>query len=119
MSILPACNITIFIKNTTFMKKIILSLAIVTSMVALSSCGGGSGFEADIRKMAQMECDMEKLQKKADGGDEGAKKELEKMEKEAMEFGMKMMTKYKDKMNDKELDAKADKIQDEVKAACK
>lgn len=102
------------------MKKQLFKLTVVAIIVAFSSCSGGSGgFESDVRKAAQMGCDMQQLQKKVMAGDEKAKTEIEKLAKEAEAFAEKMKKKYEKMKDDKEMDEKADKIMDEVMANCK
>jgi hypothetical protein len=101
------------------MKKTFISLSVLAAAIFFASCGGGGGFESDVRKMAELRCKAQKLGEKAGTGDEAAKKELEGMQKETMEMATKMMEKYKDKQDDKAMSEKADKIMDEVMAKCK
>lgn len=100
------------------MKRTVLPAAMIALTLAFTACGkGGSGFESDVRKMADYRCKMEKLQAKA-GTDESAQKEMTKLMEEMKEFTDKMEKKYADKKNDKEMNEKADKIMDEVMAKC-
>ncbi|MDZ4793399.1 MAG: hypothetical protein SGI83_03890 [Bacteroidota bacterium] len=101
------------------MKKNFLSIAILAVVIMLSSCGGSSSsFEGDVKKMADYRCKKQLLQAK-DPGDEKAKKELEDLEKEMDAFGDKMRKKYEEKKDDKDMEAKAEKILKEVMEKCK
>ncbi|MCX6315829.1 MAG: hypothetical protein NTW29_00950 [Bacteroidetes bacterium] len=100
------------------MKKTILPAAIIALSLAFTSCGGGGSFESDVRKMADYRCKMQKLEAK-DPTDEKAKKELEDLTKEMEEYGDKMRKKYESKKDDKDMEAKADKIMKEVMDKCK
>lgn len=96
----------------------ILPAAMLAFVISLSSCGGGSSFESDVKKMADFRCKMQKLMAK-DQNDEKVKKELEELQKEAEAFGDKMEKKYKGKEDDKAMEEKAEKIMEEVMAKCK
>jgi peptidoglycan hydrolase CwlO-like protein len=100
------------------MKKNFFSLAIVAMVIVLSSCSSKSSFESDVKKMANYQCEREKLRAK-DQTDEKVKKEMEKLKKEMSAFGDKMEEKYKDKKDDKAMNEQADKIMEEVMAKCK
>ena len=62
------------------MKKNFLSIAIVAVVVSMSSCGGGSSFEGDVKKFANMRCKAQQLAAK-DQSDEKVKKEMEELQK--------------------------------------
>jgi hypothetical protein len=98
------------------MKKI-LSIIAVAGVITLTSCGGGGGFESDVRKMAEMGCKAQKLA--ATATDPTKAKELADLQKEAEELGKKFEEKYKDKKGDKVMEEKATKIMAEVMANCK
>lgn len=100
------------------MKKMILPAAMLAFVISLTSCGGGSSFESDVKKLADFRCKMQKLMAK-DQNDEKVKKELEDLQKEAEAFGEKMEEKYKGKEDDKAMEEKAEKIMEEVMAKCK
>ncbi len=100
------------------MKKVFLSLTVLAIVVSMSSCGGGSSFENDVKKFANMRCKVQQLAAK-DQSDEKVKKELEDLQKEMEDYGDKMSEKYKDKKDDKEMEAKADKILKEIMDKCK
>lgn len=93
-------------------------MAILAVVVSMSSCGGGSSFESDVKKFANMRCKAQQLAAK-DQSDEKVKKEMEDLQKEMEAYGEKMEKKYADKKDDKEMDEKADKIMDEIMAKCK
>lgn len=97
--------------------KLIVASVLVISVV-LSSCGGKSSFESDVRKMADYRCKAQQLMAK-EATDEKAKKELDDLRKEMDAYREKMQEKYKDKKDDKEMEAKADKIMEEVMSKCK
>lgn len=101
------------------MKRTVLPVTIIALTLTIISCGkGGSSFESDIRKVAEYRCKIEKLQSKA-ATDESAKKEMTQLMDEMRAFAEKVETKYADKKDDKEFNAKADKIMDEVMEKCK
>ncbi|MDF2382779.1 hypothetical protein JMG10_14955 [Nostoc ellipsosporum NOK] len=100
------------------MKKATFAFAAGLLLLSVTSCSSSSSFESDVRKMAGLMCRAQKVAVKA-ATDESAKKELESIEKEAEEFGKKMEEKYKDKKEDKEMNAKAEKIISEEMAKCK
>jgi predicted transcriptional regulator len=100
------------------MKKNFLSMAVLAVLISMSSCGGSSSFEGDVKKFGNMRCKAQQLAAK-DQSDEKIKKEKEDLEKEMEAFGDKMKEKYKDKKDDKEMEAKADKIMEEIMAKCK
>lgn len=100
------------------MKKNFLSIAIVAVVVSISSCGGGSSFEGDVKKFANMRCKAQQLAAK-DQSDEKVKKEMEELQKEMEAYGEKMRDKYKDKEDDKAMEEKADKIMKDVMDKCK
>jgi spermidine/putrescine-binding protein len=94
------------------MKKM-LALVAIAAAFSLTSCGGG-GFEADVRKAAEMGCKLDKLSKDSTKADEA-----KAFAKEAEEFTTKMGKKYEDKKGDKDMEAKAEKIIKEVMEKCK
>ena len=100
------------------MRKNFFSLVIFAASVVLSSCSSKSSFESDVRKMANYRCEREKLRAK-DQSDEKVKKDLEDLEKKMDAYGNEMEAKYKDKKDDKDMNAKADKIMEEVMSKCK
>ena len=100
------------------MKKNFLSVTVLTILLSLSSCKSSSSFDSDVRKMADFQCRAQKLKAK-DPTDEKAKKELEDLQKEIEIYGNKMEAKYKDKKDDKEMEAKAGVIMKEVMEKCK
>ena len=100
------------------MKKIFFSLAIVAMVIVLTSCSSKSSFESDVKKMANYQCEREKLRAK-DQTDEKVKKEMKDLEKEMEEYAEKMEKKYDDKKDDKAMGEQAKKIMDEVMAKCK
>ena len=51
-------------------------MAILAVVVSMSSCGGGSSFEGDVKKFGNMRCKAQQLAAK-DQSDEKVKKELE------------------------------------------
>lgn len=68
--------------------------------------------------MADFNCKAQKLMAK-DPTDEKAKKDLADLRKEIDAYGEKMSEKYKDKKDDKEMEAKAQSIMMEVMKNCK
>ena len=100
------------------MKKYWISLAVLAITITSTSCSSSSSFEKDVRKMADYQCQKQKLKAK-DPADEKAKMDLEALDKEMDEYRVKMEAKYKDKKNDKEMDAKAEKIMKEEMEKCK
>ncbi len=101
------------------MKKTILSLLAISMLVGLNSCkSSSSSLEADVRKMADYRCELQKLMAK-DATDEKVTKELEDLKKEMEAFGEEMSKKYEDKKDDKEMEAKAEAIMKEVMDKCK
>lgn len=100
------------------MKKIFLSLMLLIIIWSLSSCESSSSFENDVKKMADFNCKAQKLMAKGPT-DEKAKKDLADLRKEIDAYGEKMSEKYKDKKDDKEMEAKAQSIMMEVMKNCK
>jgi preprotein translocase subunit SecF len=100
------------------MKKNFLSIAVLAIVICLSSCKSSSSFENDVKKMGDFRCKMQKLQAK-DSDDEKVKKELEELGKEMDAYGEKMRVKYEAKKDDKEMEAKATAIMNEVMEKCK
>jgi hypothetical protein len=100
------------------MKKNILTAAVTALFFTVTSCGGGSSLEKDVRKMGDYRCRMQKLMAK-DPADDKAKKELEELTKEMEAFGEKMAKKYESKKDDKAMEEKADAIMKEVMDKCK
>ncbi len=98
-------------------KNLFLSFA-VALMLSLASCGGGGGFEGDVRKMANFNCERQKLEAK-DQADPKVQKEVADLEKEMDEYREKMEKKYGDKKDDEKMNAKAQKIMADVMAKCK
>ncbi len=99
------------------MKKI-LSIIAVAGVVTLTSCGGGGGFEADVKQMAEFGCKAQKLAASA-ATDPAKAKELADLQKEAEALSKKFEEKYKDKKGDKAMEEKATKIMADVMANCK
>lgn len=114
---MPCSKLFIKPKNQQ-MKKMMLPAAMLAFVLSLTSCGGGGGFESDVRKMADYRCKAQKLMGK-DQSDEKVKKELEELQKEAEAFAEKMEKKYEDKKDDKAMEEKAEKIMKEVMDKCK
>ena len=100
------------------MKKNFLSIAVLAVVLSLSSCGSKSSFEGDVKKFANMRCKAQQLAAK-DQSDEKIKKETEELKKEMEAYGEKMRDKYKENKDDKEMDAKAEKIMGEIMEKCK
>jgi hypothetical protein len=100
------------------MKKIIFSVIAIMTIATFSACKSSSSFDSDVRKMADYQCKRQQLRAK-DPADEKAQKELADLEKEMEAYTTKMEAKYKDKKNDKEMDAKAEVIMKEVMDKCK
>jgi peptidoglycan hydrolase CwlO-like protein len=101
------------------MKKKFLSITVLAIVISLSSCGSSSSsFESDVRKMANYQCKEKQLQAK-DPSDEEAKKELEDLGKEIDAYSKKMEAKYRDKTDDKEMEARARFIMNEAMEKCK
>jgi hypothetical protein len=107
-------NQSLHIKNY-YMKKVFLTLMAVSAII-LTSCGGGGGFESDVRKTAKLSCDIQRLSTKTD---DASKKELEAKQKELEEFSNKMEDKYKDVEKDPKKAAKAMEIMMEEMKNCK
>jgi hypothetical protein len=99
------------------MKRTFLPAAVIALSLIMTSCGGGSSFESDVRKMADYRCKIQKLEAKGPS-DEKAKKEAEDIGKEMMEFAQKMEKKYESKKDDKDMEAKATAIMKEVMEKC-
>jgi predicted transcriptional regulator len=100
------------------MKKNFFSLAIVAMVIVLTSCSSKSSFESDVKKMANYQCEREKLRAK-DQTDEKVKKEMEELKKEMNSFGDKMEQKYEKDKDNKVMEEKAEKIMKEVMEKCK
>lgn len=100
------------------MRKNLFSFLVLAFVVSLASCGGGGGFESDVRKSARYDCQEQKLEEKAET-DEKAQKELEDLRKEKEAFEEKMRDKYKDKKDDPKMAERAMKIMQEEMAKCK
>ncbi len=100
------------------MKKNLISMAVLTVMIGLSSCKSSSSFDSDVRKMADYNCQEQKLKAK-DPSDEKAKKDLEDLEKKKDAYSNEMEKKYKDKKDDSVMNAKAEQIMKEVMDKCK
>ena len=101
------------------MKKFVLCSLLLAGSVSIFSCKSGSSFEDDVRKMAKLGCERERLNKLVMEGDSTALKKLNDVEKEGDEFVKKMEEKYKGKENDKAMNQKAEKIKAEEMAKCK
>ena len=56
------------------MKKNFVSIAILAVVLSISSCGSKSSFESDVKKMAEMRCQVQQLAAK-DQADEKVKKQ--------------------------------------------
>ena len=110
-------------KSKNFNKKISYSL-IVIGIICISVLlfyklsKSSSSFDNDVRKMADLQCRVQKLEAK-DPADLKAKKDLADLEKEMEAYGNKMEEKYKDKKDDKEMEAQAQAIITEVMDKCK
>jgi peptidoglycan hydrolase CwlO-like protein len=100
------------------MRNKLITLVVVPIAAVLSSCGGKSSFEADVRKMANYRCKTQQLMAK-EATDEKVKKELDDLQKEMEAYTKKMKEKYKDIKDDKEMEERADKIMQEVMSKCK
>lgn len=100
------------------MKRIVLSLATIAFLGAVSSCKSSGSFEKDVRKRAEYMCKVQQLTAKA-ATDESATKELEKVRKEMDDYDASMEKKYKDKEPTKAQTDKAEEIMKEVMAKCK
>ena len=100
------------------MKKNFLSLIFLVIIWSLLSCKSSSSFENDVKKMADFNCRAQKLMAK-DPADEKARKDLAALQKEMDAYGAIMLEKYKDKKDDKEMEAKAQSIMTEVIKNCK
>jgi hypothetical protein len=97
------------------MKKFILPALALAFAVSLTSCGGG-GLEKDVRKGVKLDCEIDKLEGKED---EESKKKLADLEKQKDAYEEEMISKYKDKMGDKDFMEKAEKIEEAAKKECK
>ena len=73
-------------------------MAILAVVVSMSSCGGGSSFEGDVKKFGNMRCKAQQL---------------------AATFGDEMSKKYEKDKDNKEMEAKADKIMKDIMDKCK
>ena len=93
-------------------------MAILAVVVSMSSCGGGSSFEGDVKKFGNMRCKDQQLKAK-DQSDEKVKKELEDLQKEMETYGDEMSKKYEKDKDNKEMEAKADKIMKDIMDKCK
>lgn len=100
------------------MRKNLFSLFAIAAVISLASCGGGGGFEGDVRKRANYECQMKKLEAK-DQSDAKVQKEVEDLQKEIDAFDEKMEKKYEKQKDDEKMSAKAGKIYMEVMEKCK
>lgn len=100
------------------MKKTIFSAIAIMAVVTFSACGSSNSFDSDVRKMADYQCKIKQLMAK-DPTDEKAQKELTDLQKEMEDYSNKMEAKYKDKKEDKDLEAKAQAIMKEVMDKCK
>lgn len=100
------------------MRKNLFSLFAIAAVISLTSCGGGGGFEGDVRKRANYECQKTKLEAK-DQSDPKVAKELEDLEKEINAFDEKMEKKYEKQKDDAKMQEKAGKIYMDVMAKCK
>ncbi len=100
------------------MKKTLFSLTLIALMAVWTSCSSSSGFEGDVRKAAKYQCEIRQLMA-ADPSDEKAQKKLADLQKEEEAFSAKMEEKYKDKKDDKDMEAKGQKIMMEEMAKCK
>ena len=85
-------------------------------LFCLSSCS--SAFEKDVRKMARLTCEIQKLSIKAINGNEAAETELAEKQKEAEQLEEKMISRYKDKKDDVEMQQKGNEIFEEELKKC-
>ena len=99
------------------MKKNVLIITLFIAIGAIS-CKSGGSFESDVRKFSEIRCELQKVEAK-DPNDEKVKEEKEKLQKKMKEFSDKMEKKYADREKDSAMNAKADKIFDEVMEKCK
>lgn len=100
------------------MRKNLFSVFAIALVIALSSCGGGGGFEADVRKRANYECEKRKLEAK-DQSDPKVQADMAKLEDEIKEFDDRMEKKYENQKDDDARDAKARKIMNDIMEKCK
>jgi hypothetical protein len=100
------------------MKRILMMLAAIAMIAGFTACkSGGSSFEKDVRKRAEMMCDVQKLTAKV-ATDSSFVKDLDKLKKEIEEYDAKMEKKYEKEPSAEET-AKATKIIEEIMAKCK
>ena len=95
------------------MKKLFLSITVI---FVLASCT--SAYENDVKKMARLTCEIQKLSMKAINGDEAAEEELKKKEQEAKELEDKMIKDYAGMEDDKEMQQKAEALFEEELKDC-
>ena len=100
------------------MKKIVQVLSVITLIAVLASCSSGDPLRADIKKMADYQCQLKKLAQ-APSGDEKVRKEMETLQKEAEAFVEKMQVKYKAQDTVKAFEEKANKMMAEEMSKCK
>ena len=88
------------------MKKNFLSMAILAVVVSMSSCGGGSSFEGDVKKFGNMRCKAQQLAAK-DQSDEKVKKELDDKDNQTKEQLSKVQAEYEQELLEKEVEIEA------------
>lgn len=73
--------------------KIMILGTVVVVTLSLASCGGGA-IASDAKKAARLECEFEKIMKKAAEGDESVIDKGTKLAEEIKELGDKLEDKY-------------------------
>ncbi len=101
------------------MKKFIPFFLVLIITMVFFSCKSTSSYEKDVRKMAKLACERQRLNKLVMNGDSLAWNELVEIEKEGEAFVKEMEEKYKQFESDKSMDEKAEKIFKEEMAKCK
>ena len=89
------------------------------SILILASCSSSSSFEADVRKMARLTCEVQQLSLRAMKQGENVTGKLEAKKKEAKDFGDKMKEKYKAQENNPEMNEQAQQIFEDEMKNCK
>lgn len=96
------------------MKRPLLFLLVLS--ILFTSCS--SAFENDVRKLARLTCEIQKLSVKAIRGDEGAEAELKIKEEEATRLEEEMAKKYANNKNDNEMHEKGNQYFEEELKKC-